>query len=52
MKILKFFYMDKAQPLSSQMVVCSLDVKKDPFRPCEKGEDLLRLEISYLVKPG
>ena len=38
-KILKRFNMDKAHPLSSPMVVRSLDVKKDPFRPCEKGEE-------------
>ena len=30
-KILKQFYMDKAHPLSTPMVVRSLDVTKDPF---------------------
>ena len=40
-KILKRFYMDETHPLSSPMVVRSLDVKKDPFRPYEKGEELL-----------
>ena len=40
--------MDKAHPLSSQMVVCSLDMKNDLFRLCEKGEELLGYEISYL----
>ena len=35
-KVLKHFYIDKAHPLSSLMVVRSLDVKKDPCRPCEK----------------
>ena len=30
------------------MVVCSLDVKKDPFRPYEKGEKLLGFEVPYL----
>ena len=39
-KILKHFYMDKAHPLSFPMIVCSLDVKKDPFHPCVKGEEL------------
>ena len=34
-KILKHFYMDKTHPLSSSMIVRSLDVKKDPFHPCE-----------------
>ena len=40
-KILKRFYMDKAHPLSLPMTVRSLDVKKDPCRPCEKDEELL-----------
>ena len=30
------------------MVVHSLDVKNDPFRPCEKGKELLGLEVPYL----
>ena len=37
-KILKRFYMDKTHPLSSPMVVRSLDVKNDLFRPYEKSE--------------
>uniref|UniRef100_A0A2N9FGC6 Reverse transcriptase Ty1/copia-type domain-containing protein n=1 Tax=Fagus sylvatica TaxID=28930 RepID=A0A2N9FGC6_FAGSY len=32
-KVLKHFHMDKAHPLSTPMVVRSLDVKKDPFSP-------------------
>ena len=40
--------MDKTHSLSSPMVVRSLDVKKDPFRPCENGEELLGLEVPYL----
>ena len=40
--------MDKAHLLSSLMVVCSLDTTKDSFRPCEKGEELLGLEVQYL----
>ena len=40
--------MDKAYLLSSPMVVHSLDVKKDPFRPCEKGEELLGPKVPYL----
>ena len=44
--------MDKAHPLSSPMIVCSLDVKKDPFRPCENGEELLGLEVPYLSTIG
>ncbi|WKA03311.1 hypothetical protein VitviT2T_021428 [Vitis vinifera] len=51
-KVLKRFYMDKAHPLSSPMVVQSLDVKKDPFRPCEKDEELLGPEVPYLSAIG
>ena len=36
-KVLKRFGMDKALPLSTPMVVRSLDTKKDPYRP--KGDD-------------
>ena len=35
-KVLEHFYMDKAYPLSSPMIVRSFDVKNDPFRPYEK----------------
>ena len=51
-KILKHFYMDKTHPLSSPMIVRSLDMKKDPFRPCEKGDELLGPEVSYLSAIG
>ena len=51
-KILKRFNMDKAHPLSSPMVVRSLDVKNDPFRPCEKGEKLLGPEVPDLSAIG
>ena len=51
-KILKRFNMDKTHPLSSPMVVRSLDVKKDPFRPCEKGKELLGPEVPYLSAIG
>ena len=40
--------MDKVHPLSYLMVVQSLDVKNDLFRPCEKGEELLGPEVLYL----
>ena len=51
-KILKRFNMDKAHPLSSPMVVRSLDVKNDQFRPSEKGEELLSPEVPYLSAIG
>ena len=37
--------MNEAHHLTSPMVVRSLDVKNDPFRPCEKGEELHGLEV-------
>ena len=40
--------MDKANTLSSPMVVRSLDVKNDPFRSYENGEELLGPEVPYL----
>ncbi|KAJ9568302.1 hypothetical protein OSB04_004268 [Centaurea solstitialis] len=51
-KILKKFYMDKAHPLSTPMVVRSLDPKKDPFRPHENEEELLGPEVPYLSAIG
>ena len=44
--------MDKAHPLSSPMVVRSLDVKNDPFRHCENGEKSLGPEVLYLSVIG
>ena len=41
--------MDKTHPLSSPMVVRSLNVKKDPFHHCKKGEELLVLKYHILV---
>ena len=50
-KVLKRFYMDKSHPLSSLMVVRSLEVTKDPFRPKEENEELLGPEVPYLSAP-
>lgn len=47
-KALKCFYMDKCHPLSTPMVVRSLDAEKYPFRPREKDEELLGPEVPYL----
>jgi len=51
-KVLKRFYMEKAHPLSSPMVVRSLDEKRDPFRPRENDEELLGPEVPYLSAIG
>ena len=49
-KVLKCFYMDKSHPLSSLMVVRSLEVTKDPFRPKEKMKSYLVLKYDILVQ--
>ena len=51
-KILKRFNMDKANPLSTTMVVRSLNIETDPFRPCEKNEKILDSKFSYLSAIG
>jgi hypothetical protein len=51
-KILKQFYMDKAHPLSTLMVVRSLDVIKDPFWPPECDSEILGPEVPYLSSIG
>ena len=44
--------MDKSHPLSSLMVVRSLEVTKDHFSPKEENEELLGLEVPYLSPIG
>ena len=44
--------MDKSHLLSSPMVVRSLEVTKDPFRPKEENEELLGPEVPYLNAIG
>ena len=51
-KVLKRFYMDDAHPLSTPMVVRSLDVNKNPFRPRIDDEELLGPEVPYLSAIG
>ncbi|KAJ9551943.1 hypothetical protein OSB04_015988 [Centaurea solstitialis] len=51
-KVLKRFYMDKSHPLSTPMVVRSLDVEKDHFRPPTDDEDILGPEVPYLSVIG
>ncbi|XP_074360411.1 uncharacterized protein LOC141700605 [Apium graveolens] len=49
-KVLDRFYMDKSHPLTTPMVVRSLEVEKDPFRPRKEDEDPLGPEVPYLVQ--
>ncbi|XP_031116595.1 uncharacterized protein LOC116020252 [Ipomoea triloba] len=51
-KLLERFYMDKSHPLSTPMVVTSLEVDKDAYRPKEDDEDILGPEVSYLSAIG
>ena len=51
-KVLKRFYMDKAHPLSFPMVIRSLNIKDDPFRPEEENEEILGSEAPYLNAIG
>ena len=51
-KILEQFYMDKTHPLSTPMVIRSLDVTKDPFRPSGCDSEILGPEVSYLSAIG
>lgn len=44
--------MDKAHPISTPMVVRSLDQKKDIFRPREDNEEILGSEVPYLSAIG
>ena len=51
-KILEKFNMDKSYPSKTPMVVRSLDVEKDPFRPRDDGEEVLGPEVPYLSVVG
>ena len=44
--------MDTAHSLSTPMVVRSLDVTKDPFRPPECDSEILSPEATYLSAIG
>lgn len=44
--------MDKAHPLSTPMVVRSLDIDKDPYRPKGENEEILGPEVPYLSAIG
>ena len=50
--MLNRFNMDKAYALSTPMVVRTLDVQKDPFRPPDEGEIILGPKTPYLSAIG
>ncbi|XP_074377338.1 secreted RxLR effector protein 161-like [Apium graveolens] len=50
--ILDRFYMEKAHPLTTPMVVRSLEVETDPFQPRKEDEDALGPEVPYLSAIG
>jgi hypothetical protein len=51
-KVLEKFNMDKAYPQRTPMIVCALEKDKDPFRPKQEGEEVLRAEYPYLSAIG
>jgi hypothetical protein len=44
--------MDKSYPSKTSMAVRSIDMKKDPFRPYEDGEEILGPKVLYLSVIG
>ena len=48
LKILQRFYIDKTHPLSTPMVISSLEINKYHFRPKENDEKLFGPEVPYL----
>lgn len=51
-RVLKRFNMNNANSLSTPMVVRSLNIDKDPYRPCEENEEVLGPEVPYLNAIG
>ena len=51
-KILQKINMDKSYPSKTPMVVRSLDMNKDQFRPKDEDEELLGTEVPYLSAIG
>src|SRR6266540_6402679 len=51
-KILEKFNMDKSYSSKTPMVVRSLDMNKDQFRPRDENEELLGPEVPYLSTIG
>jgi hypothetical protein len=50
--VLEKFNMDKSYPTKTPMVVRSIDIEKDPFRPPDEGEEILGPQVPYLSAIG
>jgi len=48
----KKFNMDKSYPTKTLMVVRSIDIKKDTFRPPDEEEEVLGPQVPYLSVVG
>jgi hypothetical protein len=51
-KILEKFNVDKSYPAKTLMVVRSLDIENDPFRPRKEEEEILGPHVPYLSAIG
>jgi hypothetical protein len=51
-KVLEKFNMDKSYPNKTPMVVRSLEIETDQFRPRDEGEDILGPQVPYLSAIG
>ena len=49
LEIFKCLSMDATHPLSSSMVLRSLELKKDEFGPCDEGDGCLGPVAAYLI---
>ena len=50
--MLQYFNVDKVKPLSTLMVIRTLDSTQDPFQPKEDEEEVLEPEVPYLGAIG
>jgi hypothetical protein len=51
-KVLEKFNMDKSYPNKTPMIVRSLEMETDQFRPRDEGEDILGPQVPYLNAIG
>jgi hypothetical protein len=51
-KVLEKFNMDKSYPNKTPMIIRSLEIETNQFRPRDEGEDILGAQVSYLSAIG